>query len=108
MTLRAMVVGAGSVGEGHALALSQTAAEVVAIASRTADVVRRVADDLAIPVATTEWRTALADLRPDIVAIATPGDSHPEMIEAALGAALPDLRRQAGCGDRLCGNLELP
>jgi predicted dehydrogenase len=84
MTLRAMVLGAGSAGEGHALALRQAGAEVVAIASRTAEVVRRVADDLGIPVATTEWRTALADLRPDIVAIATPGDSHVEMIEAAL------------------------
>ena len=84
MTLRAMVLGAGSAGEGHALAPRQAGAEVVAIASRTAEVVRRVADDLGIPVATTEWRTALADLRPDIVAIATPGDSHVEMIEAAL------------------------
>ncbi|HEV7984056.1 MAG TPA: Gfo/Idh/MocA family oxidoreductase [Xanthobacteraceae bacterium] len=84
MTLRAMVLGAGSAGEGHALALRQAGADVVAIASRTAEVVRRVADDLGIPLATTEWRTALADLRPDIVAIATPGDSHAEMIEAAL------------------------
>lgn len=84
MTLRAMVLGAGSAGEGHALALRQAGAEVVAIASRTAAVVRRVADDLGIPVATTEWQKALDDLRPDIVAIATPGDSHAEMIEAAL------------------------
>ena len=84
MSLRAMVLGAGSAGEGHALALRQAGAEVVAIASRTAEVVRRVAGDLGIPVATTEWRAALADLRPDIVAVATPGDSHAEMIEAAL------------------------
>lgn len=53
MTLRAMVLGAGSAGEGHALALRQAGAEVVAIASRTAEVVRLVADDLGIPVATT-------------------------------------------------------
>src|SRR5271165_3353705 len=84
MPLRAMVMGAGSAGEGHALALRQAGVEVVAIASRTADVVRRVADDLGIPVATTDWRAALADLRPEIVAVATPGDSHVEMIEAAL------------------------
>lgn len=84
MPLRAMVLGAGSAGEGHALALRQAGADVVAIASRTAEVVRRVADDLGIPVATTDWRAALADLRPDIVAVATPGDSHVEMIEVAL------------------------
>jgi predicted dehydrogenase len=84
MSLRAMILGAGSAGEGHALALRQAGVEVAAIASRTADVVRRVADDLGIPVATTDWRAALTDLRPDIVAVATPGDSHVEMIEAAL------------------------
>src|SRR5215472_4733908 len=84
MTLRVMVLGAGSAGEGHALALRQAGADIVAIASRTAAVVRRVADDLGIPVATIEWRRVLADLRPDIVAVATPGDSHAEMIEVAL------------------------
>ena len=61
MPLRAMVLGAGSAGEGHALALRQAGVELVAIASRTAKVVRRVADDLGIAVATTDWRAALAD-----------------------------------------------
>ena len=65
MSLRAMILGAGSAGEGHALALRQAGVEVAAIASRTADVVRRVADELGIPVATTDWRVFfLADRSP--------------------------------------------
>lgn len=84
MGLRALVVGAGSAGEGHSLALRQAGVAVVAIASRTAAVVEQVAARLAIPVASTDWRRTLAELKPDIVAVATPGDSHAEIIEAAL------------------------
>ena len=84
MALRAMVVGAGSAGEGHAMALRQAGAEVVAIASRTRAVVDALAARLAIPVASTDWRATLAELGPDIVAVATPGDSHAEIIDAAL------------------------
>lgn len=84
MALRAMVVGAGSAGEGHSLALRQAGVEVAAIASRTAAVVQEVARRLAIPVASTDWRRTLAELRPDIVAVATPGDSHAAIIDAAL------------------------
>ena len=84
MALRAMVVGAGSAGEGHAMALRQAGAEVAAIASRTAAVVGALATRLGIPVASTDWRATLRDLRPDIVAVATPGDSHAEIIDAAL------------------------
>ena len=85
MALRAMVVGAGSAGEGHAMALRQAGAEVVAIASRTASVVGALAARLGIPVASTDWRATLRELRPDIVAVATPGDSHAAIIDAALG-----------------------
>ena len=84
MALRAMVVGAGSAGEGHAMALRQAGAEVVAIASRTASVVGALAARLGIPVASTDWRATLRELRPDIVAVATPGDSHAAIIDAAL------------------------
>ena len=86
MPLRALVVGAGSAGEGHSLALQQAGVDVAAIASRTGDVVRRVAARLGIPVASTDWRATLAALKPDIVAVATPGDSHAEIIDAALDA----------------------
>jgi predicted dehydrogenase len=84
MALRAMVVGAGSAGEGHAMALQQAGAEVVAIASRTPEVVQALAARLGIAVASTDWRATMAALRPDIVAVATPGDSHGAIIEAAL------------------------
>lgn len=84
MALRAVVLGAGSAGEGHSIALKQAGVEVAGIASRTAEVVRRIADDLGIATASTDWRAMLADLRPDIVAVATPGDTHVPMIEAAL------------------------
>ncbi len=84
MALRALVVGAGSAGEGHSAALQQAGVEVVAIASRTDSVVRQVAARLGIAVASTDWRATLAELKPDIVAVATPGDSHAEIINAAL------------------------
>lgn len=84
MALRALVVGAGSAGEGHSLALRQAGVEVAAIASRTRAVVERVAGRLGIPVASTDWKRSLEELKPDIVAVATPGDSHAEIIDAAL------------------------
>ncbi|MBM3522094.1 MAG: Gfo/Idh/MocA family oxidoreductase [Alphaproteobacteria bacterium] len=84
MALRALVVGAGSAGEGHSLALQRSGVDVVAIASRTATVVQAVAARLGIPVASTDWRRTLDELRPDIVAVATPGDSHAAIIEAAI------------------------
>jgi predicted dehydrogenase len=84
MALRAMVVGAGSAGEGHAMALQQAGVEVVAIASRTGPVVEALAGRLGIPVASTDWRATLAATAPDIVAVATPGDTHGVIIDAAL------------------------
>ncbi len=84
MALKAMVLGAGSAGEGHSIALQAAGVEVAAIASRTADVVRKVADGLGIRIASTDWRKTLAEIRPDIVAVATPGDTHVEMVETAL------------------------
>lgn len=84
MAWRAMVVGAGSAGEGHTVALQQAGVDVVAIASRTPEVVQRVAYRLGIAAASIDWRATLRDLRPDIVAVATPGDSHAEIIDAAL------------------------
>lgn len=84
MALRALVVGAGSAGEGHSLALRAAGVEIAAIASRTAAAVGAVAARLGIPIASTDWRRTLDELRPDIVAVATPGDSHAAIIEAAI------------------------
>lgn len=83
-SLRALVIGSGYAGQGHALALRDAGVEITGMAARTEDVVQRVAAELEIPSAWTDWRTALASLSPDIVAIGTPGGPHVEMIEAAL------------------------
>jgi predicted dehydrogenase len=85
-TLRALVIGAGYAGQGHARALGQAGVEIAGMASRTADVGARIAQSLAIPRFGTDWRALLAELAPDIVAVATPGGSHVEMISAALEA----------------------
>ncbi len=86
--LRALVLGSGYAGQGHALALREAGVEIVGMVSRTRDVVKRVASELKIPHAGTDWEQALVDLQPDIVAIGTPGGAHYEPILAALGAWL--------------------
>lgn len=82
--LRALILGSGFAGQGHALALQDADVEIVGIVSRTRDVVEQVAAELGIPYAGTDWAAALADLQPDIVAIGTPGGAHFEPIMAAL------------------------
>ena len=84
MKLRALVHGSGFAGQGHALALRDAGVEIVGMVSRTPEVVERVAADLNIPYAGTDWAQALIDLRPDMVAIGTPGGAHYEPIMAAL------------------------
>lgn len=86
MAPRALILGAGYAGQGHAMALRDAGMEIVGIASRTPEIVRRVAEELSIPVASTDWRAALAKLQPDVVAVGTPGGTHVEMISAALVA----------------------
>ncbi len=81
--LRAVVVGAGAAGEGHTLALRQTGVEVVALCARQQAVVQAVADRLAVPRASTDWRHTLETVRPDIVALATPAALRGEVVEAA-------------------------
>lgn len=83
-TLRALILGSGFAGQGHTMALRDAGVEVVGMVSRTPDVVRQVAADLAIPYASTDWEAALQELKPDIVAIGTPGGAHFQPILAAL------------------------
>jgi predicted dehydrogenase len=84
--LRALILGAGYAGQGHALALRLAGVEIAGMASRTAEVGAKIASSLQIPKYSADWRTLLADLKPDIVAIGTPGGTHREMISAALEA----------------------
>jgi len=81
-----MILGSGFAGQGHALALRDCAVAIVAMASRTESVVKRVAGELDIPRAGTDWRPMLAEIEPDIVAVGTPGGTHVEMVGAALTA----------------------
>jgi predicted dehydrogenase len=85
--LRAVVIGAGWAGEGHATALRDAGVEVVALCGRSAEPTRARAAQLGISEVRLDWRGALEELRPDIVSIATPGDVHRVIAEhaAALG-----------------------
>jgi len=82
--LRAIVVGAGFAGEGHTVALRENRVAIEAICARTPSAVQAMADRLEIPRASTDWRRTLAEIGPDIVAVATPAGAHAEVIEAAL------------------------
>jgi len=81
--LTAVVVGAGYAGEGHTKALQSAGVDVVAICARTADVVQQVADTLGVPMASTDWSTSLKEIRPDIVALATPAGLRAEVVDRA-------------------------
>ena len=84
MKLKALIHGSGFAGQGHAQALRDADVEIVGMVSRTRDVVKRVAVDMNIPYAGTDWQQALVDLQPDLVAIGTPGGAHYEAILSAL------------------------
>lgn len=81
---RTLVIGAGTAGQGHILALRSAGAEIVGLSSRTPAATERVAQELGIPRASTDWRGLLEELRPDVCVVATPGGTHYEMITAAL------------------------
>jgi predicted dehydrogenase len=85
-TFRALIIGAGHAGQGHAAALRQAGVELAGMASRTQDVGAQVAASLGIPRYSSDWRVLLDELRPEIVAVGTPGGTHREMITAALEA----------------------
>ncbi|MEZ4864337.1 MAG: Gfo/Idh/MocA family oxidoreductase [Caldilineaceae bacterium] len=85
-TLRALILGAGYAGEGHTLALRRAGVDIIGMASRTLASCEATAQRLNIPHAETDWRAMLADLKPDIVAVATPGGTHLEMAAAAIEA----------------------
>ena len=109
--LRAVIVGAGWAGEGHALALRQVDVDVVAICARQPEVVRDVARRLEIPEASTDWRSTILRVKPDIVTIATPAALRAEVIElaAATGCHIlceKPLATSAEEADRLAGIAE--
>src|SRR5258708_2371003 len=84
--LRALVLGAGYAGQGHAVALRLCGVEIAGMASRTADVGAKTGASLQIPRYGADGRGLLAELNPDIVAVGPPGGTPREMIPAALDA----------------------
>ena len=84
--LTALILGAGFAAEGHTVALKDAGVDVVAIASRTESSLQAAAEKLEIPRWDTDWRSLLADVAPDIVAVGTPGGVHHETISEALRA----------------------
>ena len=81
--LRAIVIGAGWAGEGHTIALRDAGVEVVAMCGRTPQPTQERARQLGISEVSLDWHKALTEFRPDIVSIATPGNSHQEIALAA-------------------------
>ncbi len=82
--LKALVVGSGYAGRGHAEAFRYVGAEVVGMVARTRSVVESVAKEMEIPYFGTDLTDALEACEPDIVAIATPGGAHFEPILEAI------------------------
>jgi len=87
-SLRAVVIGAGWAGEGHTLGLRFCGVDVVGLCARDEAVVQAVAQRLGIPHAHTDWRRALDEQRPDIVALATPALLRTEPIEVAAARGI--------------------
>jgi predicted dehydrogenase len=83
MALRAVVIGTGWAGEGHTFALRAAGVDVVAICGRTPEPAKAMAAKLGIGDLRLDWRRALVEINPDIVAIATTAAPHREMAEFA-------------------------
>jgi predicted dehydrogenase len=87
MSLRAVVVGAGWAGEGYTNALRAARVDVVALCGRTPEPALAVGRKLGIDDVRLDWRSAIKQLRPDVVVIATPAGPHRDIVEhaASLG-----------------------
>lgn len=82
--LKVLIAGTGFAGQGHADAFRGAGAEIVGLVGRTPEVVKEVAEKMAIPYSGTDWQEALNVCRPDIVSIATPGGAHYQPIKQAI------------------------
>jgi predicted dehydrogenase len=81
---RAVVIGAGWAGEGHTVALRACGVDVVAICGRDRERTGAAAAKLGVSGVSVDWRRTLADVRPDIVAIATPATLRKEVVDEAV------------------------
>ena len=83
--LRGIVIGTGWAGEGYVTALRQADVEVLALCGRSPEPAHAMGTRLGIGVVRTDWQSAIDDLSPDIVVVATPAEPHCEMVEYAAG-----------------------
>ena len=87
MKRRVLILGTSFGGRVQAPAFSRHPGfEVVGMAGTDAARTKSIADELGVPRASADWRALLAELRPDLVSIATPVDLHHPMMLAALEA----------------------
>lgn len=82
--MKALILGTGFAAEGHTTALRANGVDVVGIVGRTPHRVSEVQAQLDIPHGSTSWTDSLDQLRPDLVAIATPGGWRREPILQAI------------------------
>jgi predicted dehydrogenase len=93
MTLRAVVIGAGWAGEGHIIGLRDAGVDVIALFGRTPEPAYERGAQLGITDVRFDWRSGLVELRPEIVSIATPADSHRAIAELLLNSAVTSCAR---------------
>jgi predicted dehydrogenase len=84
--VRALILGSGYAGEGHTLALRRAGVDVIGMAGRTESAVVAAAQRLGIPHTGTDWGQMIAELRPEIVAVGTPGGAHLAQCSGAIEA----------------------
>lgn len=81
--LRGIVIGTGWAGEGYITALRGAGVDVVALCGRSPEPAHAMAQRFGIPDVRTDWRSAVDELSPEIVVVATPAAPHCEMVEYA-------------------------
>ncbi|SHI66613.1 Gfo/Idh/MocA family protein [Wenxinia saemankumensis] len=85
--IRTAIIGASFARDAYLPALAHVeGAEAVALASHRLESAKAAAEPHGIPLVTDDWRAMLAEASPDLVLIATPTDTHAEMVQAALEA----------------------
>lgn len=106
--LRVALIGAGDISKNHLIAWDACAdASVAAICDRLEDRARARADAFAIPAVFDDAERMLAEIRPDVVDIATWRDSHGALIRLALAAGAPAILCQKPLAPTLAESVAL-
>jgi len=93
MTLQVGVIGAGLMGTTHVRTLTTTVAgaQVAAIADAVPEAGRRLGDEAGVETTYTDPHALIEDAGVDAVIVASPGDTHEELVLACLEAGKPVL-----------------